>query len=203
MVITAKDFVDALLMEAPINVYDTDFGLTDDRKNSDLLRDLTSHGKSKKIDSFNGTDLLKTGNKIFASDGNRILYVVQWEDNYNRTLRLNSITQIAVWRNTTVPATQGMSKHVFWNILFPIHNAITTDNGQTSAGRNFWSIRIGEALDSGVGVYYLDMNSKTVSKISSGNDLISSSKIAYGDAHKFRARKFCITSHELISSDPR
>ncbi len=69
----------------------------------------------------------------------------------NKTHRM--VGQTSVWRDKTFSKIPKVAKFVFLNILFPRYHAVITDYRQSTDGKDFWSYRVLEALETGLYVY--------------------------------------------------
>ena len=69
------------------------------------------------------------------------------------------VTQTAVWRNTDIPATVGLSKKIFFNYILKMRGIVVCHNRQTVDGQRFWLLRMTEADERGLMVGVLDVHS--------------------------------------------
>ena len=72
----------------------------------------------------------------------------------------NTLSQTSVWRDKNFNQLPGLAKWVFYNVLVPVNRNIMSDAMQSKEGRNFWSIRMAEALSSHKNVYALMLQGK-------------------------------------------
>lgn len=71
---------------------------------------------------------------------------------YANVKPLRAGCQVGVWVDQSDSITVGISKDIFWHILFRDHDMIS-DSVQTSFGQRFWMNRVTEALEAGYFVY--------------------------------------------------
>jgi hypothetical protein len=146
----------------------TDFGLTDEKKNKKILKNLLT----KKKETFWGTEtheLFRTG----AWDGsgyillqnkreNLISYIVKYEMKNGVMNFKKVIVQVKVWRSLKDPAVSGLAKKIFFGILLPKYGAIMSDMLQTRDGQRFWIDNMTQADARGYQVAYVDRNQRKV-----------------------------------------
>jgi hypothetical protein len=147
------------LTEMPRIVSDTtDFGLTDIDFNTELNDKFLKSKKTKtlKIYPDHGYKLCQYRNKIFLSDGFKILFYVQYIEKWIPFIKITAISQIRIWRSSTI-GIPNLPSYIFFNHIFPIKKIIATDIEQTTDGQRFWYDRISQALEMRLHVYYVNI----------------------------------------------
>jgi len=154
------------LLEAPQTIDGTDFGMS----NADSRYQYTRHLLSlspKLIEDTDTYELMK------CSDGDHtyyfmlekpygsLVYFVKCEPEHFDFIG-QTVTQIALWRDLTSFVTQGISDHVFFDLLLSNYPTIMSDEQQTSRGRDFWIIRMAKAPKLGLRIGLADIENKIV-----------------------------------------
>jgi hypothetical protein len=184
------------LYESPFEIDDLITWAEDPAKNAGRLEKLKEDPSFKEIDQYNGDPIYSSGNHIFALKGAKISFFVQWIEHNFPGSNSKYATQIMVWRDR-LDVQEGITKHVFWNILYPKNNAIMTDSSQTKQGRQFWRSRVGDALGKNIPVYFVNLGSWEARLIKDTNDYERAAKEAYGrEPHHYRLR-LLITQQEF------
>jgi hypothetical protein len=145
------------LCEAPQQIGDVDWNLSDPKVNAEH-RDklLASHPTS--LGDFAGVKLYRRKGQIFAidpHDNNDLVYWVKMDVRKINVIDTTAICQRALWRNTNNFSTNGLPKHIFFDVWLKEQDAIVTDGMQTAGGKNFWYHRIENALDASLNVYFV------------------------------------------------
>jgi hypothetical protein len=139
--------------------------------------------------------------RYFAVDKNTdpqlTLYCVRLDYANVKPLRVGC--QVGVWVSHDSLITSGLSKDIFWKILFKHHDMIT-DSVQTSFGRRFWINRLTEAFHLGYYVYSLRYGTgkiKDAKHYPTLDSLEEDFSKLWGPKITDQARRLCITLKPL------
>ena len=89
-----------------------------------------------------------------------LAYLVRTAEVALPALGLATATQVAMWAGPGY--LPGMSSHLFWRVLLPVHGVIVSDGEQTHHGAgSFWSDRVGRAVYEGCHAYFVDVSAGT------------------------------------------
>lgn len=118
-----------------------------------------------------------------------------------KDLGVKTVTQRAVWRDRTTPATNGLPSKIFWDVWLTEYHYIATDTMQTSDGRAFWNLRVEDAFNKGLSIYLFDRSSDTkkLEKILDFADFIkmtNDGKI-WGSTIDYQKRRLIMTDKDL------
>jgi hypothetical protein len=116
-------------------------------------------GKANPIYTHNGANLYRFGDDgegFYALVHNgKLVYFVR-----HRRIRYGGAKlgrQVLLWRDpNSDTVTNGFARLVFFKILLPRYGALIADKEQTRNGSAFWRNAMGNALDKGLHVYFLD-----------------------------------------------
>jgi hypothetical protein len=164
------------LCEDPQQIGDVDWDLSDPKVNAEHRDELLA-SQPKQLTDFNGLKLYRRKGQIFAidpSDDNNLVYWVKTDVRKINVIDTTAICQRALWRNTNNARTNGLPKHIFFDIWLKEQDAIVTDGMQTSGGKNFWFNRVENAFDKGLNVYFVrELAPRSVHKLKSHKEFLS------------------------------
>ena len=151
------------ISSAPYLIDSVTFGLADSKKNLKKLEELKQL-PSKSVGSFKRYPLIEyikspTESFIVLELDGEIAYLVHLKAEKLKQFPVPSVTQIAVWRSLLKgTVTSGLPKFVFEKILLRRYQYIVSDTAQSDRGKDFWILRLGDAVNSGheVGVFDVD-----------------------------------------------
>ena len=199
--------VKELFEMSPQNTFAQDFGLEDPKNNEKHAREYLRSSKKVPIESFqDGTYTLYEYPRAFVlidhrdNDHPQIAYIVKFKTEFYRFLGRKCAQQFIIWRNTKDYITINLAKNIFFDKLLHNYDTMITDGMQTADGRRFWDIRITEALQLGVLVYYINLlPNREITQIH--NDIeyrnLVANKEIWGDAQKHQGRRLVITTKEF------
>lgn len=199
--VRASDIPRILTMAGPKLDDSIDFGLDSSNYNKSELSALLSGAQP--ILSEGKYTLYSKNDSVFMTDGQSLLYVVEYEIRNLQGFR--AISQIKLWRaqgrGIADLKIQGLklTAFVFFNILLNKADCILTDDTQSDLGRRFWFDRIEDAFSKGLNVYYVE-NNKVMSKIEDFDGLIelnAAQNIWSADVSSLRKR-IAISSKALL-----
>jgi hypothetical protein len=188
----------AEIFESPKNIGDLPFWADNDSLNRGKLEQLKADPSFKEVGDFNGIPIYWSQQYFFTTHEGKVSFMVKCMDHPFPGKLSAAVVQIALWRER-LAGQKGITEHVFWNHVYPIHRAVMTDNAQTSHGRQFWRARIGEATRKGTQVYVVNLDRMIAKPVksdsSSAYDEIATS--VYGDDDRHRDLRVLITDQEL------
>ncbi len=190
------------LNEMPRLIGDVDFYFADPVKNHQKMVQLNKTAQflfqHKKLKVF------KSGAFIYARDDvNGLMpYVIQTEEKFISAIGETAIIQRKLWRSYNNLSVAGLPAKVFFEVLLKQFSVIATDYQQTEDGRRFWELRISEALDKGLHVYFLKATGpREMRKISPSDLEIDPNGEIWGYGEKYQAHWVLISDHELTPKD--
>lgn len=144
------------LSEAPQQIGDVDWDLSDPKVNAELRDELLSAHPTS-LGDFAGAKLYRRKGQIFAidPDDNELVYWVKTDVRKINVIGITAICQRALWRNTNNSRTVWLPEHIFFDVWLKEQQAIVTDGMQTTGGKNFWFRRVKNAFDKGLNVYFV------------------------------------------------
>lgn len=157
------------LSEAPQEIGDVDWDLSDPKVNAEKRDELLSNHPTS-LGEFGGAKLYRRKGQIFAidPDNNEMIYWVKTDVRKINVIGATAICQRALWRNSNNARTNWLPRHIFFDIWLREQEAIVTDGMQTAGGKNFWFNRVSNAFDKGLNVYFVrELTPRTVVKIKS------------------------------------
>jgi hypothetical protein len=197
--------------ESPQTIIDIgdEHPLNDKLGNIKLARKLQSNNKKVLIKELApGINFYQLPENYFVLDETnynvpRVIYFVWYKLQNLGYIAKQAACQILVWRTSGYPITlRGFAQHIFFDYILPKTGTIVTDYQQTSKGRGFWGDRIGEALNIGKYVYYVNFQpDRIIKQIINIRELEDLSDIAYGDHQKYRQRRLIITNQPINNEE--
>ncbi len=194
--VTFKKF----LLEMPMIVGDTDFGLDEDALNRKTAQRLMGSKEREELDELRGGFALYRVNQtyfVLYKDEPKLYYMMTYVKRTIRTVAEIASTQIAVWASSYF--TLSVAKLVFYEHLLPDHHLIATDSTQTRDGARFWKNRAAEALDKNLWLYFIDEAStpRRMIRITDAKRYSDLAPEIWGRTMKFKARKLLISDKQL------
>ena len=188
----AQLIVDRLLQEfSPRRIAAYSFGMDNPDERLRLVTKLDKHRKRHKIDDYNGLEIFKSGDVIYAKGQRGLVYFVQFQDEKYRALPGRHVTQIAVWSQYGNPP--GLARYVFWTHLFPIYGTMMTDSMQTEKGEGFWGHVLAEAFAKNLYVYRVNLVHLEITPIKDDGQLTALKPLLYGDHKRNENERIVIT----------
>lgn len=193
-----------LIAESPQIVAPTQFNLNDIDSNQAYLKKIL---RSKSIEVFDDTPerkFFRTGKGqigfyvVQDKETNTIAYLIRYETK-NWKYFGKTVTQVALWRNPLSAPAIGMTREVFFNHLLKDYPTIVSDEQQTEDGRDFWKIRLTDAVAKGFRVGLADVQVKKIDWFDRSGPFskwLTDRENAWGNDKKLRVQRF------LISRDP-
>lgn len=186
------------------------FGFENKDNNILKAKEYLADGKLKELENIDWTyKFYELSNGYCLIDFTRqfypkVLYSVEYKLHYHEYLKRTCAQQIAVWRNPKFSITKGLAENIFFNALISSYHTIISDSMQTPDGQRFWDIRISEAFDKGLMVYYTNL--KTPNEIIQVNNSYEYEEIVidkniWGNIPKFQSRRMIITDTKIIKDD--
>lgn len=113
---------------------------------------------------YTGADLVTYGHQYYVLDHNKkeVTYLMKWET--RKLFGKTAAYQVMVWSSPATKEIRGYAPKVFFQHLFALNELICTDRLQTFDGARFWVSVSVEALDKGLYLYLVDLNSQDPSK---------------------------------------
>ena len=169
--------IQELLFEMPRTINPTDFNLSDSFTNTELAYDLLrdkSKTLLKKLDGSGKINLFECKNEFFAIDEREeepsVIYYMKFQIKFYELLKHQAASQVEVWRNRRIGATDNLAKYIFFNELLYKRKIVITDSMQTPDGQGFWDNRVNDTLKrNDVYLYYVNFIDGKIIKIH--NDL--------------------------------
>jgi hypothetical protein len=142
----------------------------------------------------------RAGNKFFCLDyeKKKVTYYMEYSTSHNSILG-SFLWQSLIWRAKNNLSNRTLPHEIFFKVLLPKYGVITTDGEQTIDGRKFWEYQIGFALDNDFYVYYFNLKSKELIKITNsthGNKVIQEQDV-WGLSHEHKSKLIVISTKEL------
>lgn len=192
--------------ESPQTIIDIgdDHPLNDKFGNIKLAREL--QGNSKKVlfkELSPNINFYILPKKYFVLDETnynvpRVIYFVWYKLQNLGYVAKKAACQILVWKSFKYTILEGFAKHIFFDYILPKTGTIVTDYQQTSKGRGFWESRIGNALQLGKYVYYVNFQpDRIIKQITDARELEDLTDIAYGNHQKYKQRRLIITNQPI------
>lgn len=194
------------ISESPrrINPTDPNFGFQSLQDNSSLTSKILHDTDTILWDRIHGYPLYKLNNKMVIIDTftNRIIYYLQWKDEYERHLNTTVATETLHWRDRSVSKLLGVSFLMYLDKLLEIHGSIMTDLVHTADGERFWINLISKAIENKLQVYYYNNVPSDVKIIKITDQYEFSSilndYIPWGNKTKNQTQKFVISNKILV-----
>jgi len=135
----------------------------------------SNHQENKKYKSKYLRSITKISDKIeifwskkefFGLDKDKqlITYYMQWDKSEHAKLG-EYVWQILVWSSPTTLEMRGKAADVFFDHLLPKVGMILTDSKQTWHGKRWWQLRIVDAFQRNLNVYFFDFADDTLIKV--------------------------------------
>lgn len=144
-----------------------------------------------------------TGNEYFCLDydKNKVSYYMKYKTGNDSTLG-PYLWQSLVWRSKDDTYVIDLPHNLFFKKLLPKYGTVCTDGQQTPDGRKFWNYQITYALKHNINVYYYNLKSKELVKITDPmhfTKAITEYDI-WGDSKQYQNKLMVITNHEMPRS---
>ena len=182
-----------LIQESPQKIAPTSFGLENRRINRITANKFLTSSKSKIIETVDDdVALYQIGQKyaLIHKQQQSVLYYVQYEIIQHGLIPFPCIAQIKLWR-TSIPnqwTVQFRTEHVFFDILLQKTGCLITDTQHTDDGERFWLLRVKDAFNRKLNVYYISFieprKLEQIQNWQSFTQLISNDEI-WGWNHKY------------------
>lgn len=188
---------------------DPELGFKNSKNNTHLAIQIMNSKKSILIETTElGNHLYKCGNRFVMVDPHRrqVVYSMKWRDSFFKLLNMTVSEEVLHWRDRGLFETRNLTSHVFFDLLFPIHNSVMCDFKHTEDGERFWLKMIDESFDRDLNIYsinFLQTNPLLKNKIVKLNNkldfyhLLNANNSPWGDENKFMARRLLITQKSL------
>lgn len=191
------------LIETPQQIASQQFGLDDRRNNILYGTKFMQNNKKRAIESIGEYTLWEFPRHymLIRNDDNHIAYYMQYEVKSLEYLNNRPCaTQVVVWRDYNVYETQGISAKIFFKCLLYTWGTVMTDTYQTMDGEKFWRIRLVDAFQENIPVYFLDLNSnKNIIRVNNEHELRSITDIhkIWGRDSSYKNKLLLITTMEI------
>jgi hypothetical protein len=191
-----KDITGEYLFEMPEMIGNEDFGLDSDTINTEMAKSILNDKETIKVGEINNLPLYKTGNKytiiVMEKKKPTIKYLVKYEVNHIDMLGIDAAQQVSLWRDTGSEYNNIASK-MFFDYILPVTGSIVTDLFQTEYGQRFWDSRVKDAFKMGLGVYYVNTETKTNTKLKTYQQLKQLKDEIWGDGNQYQTRRVLIS----------
>jgi hypothetical protein len=200
-----------ILVESPYSIPDLDWhDLNDPNKNKAgyaIFCGKKYQYKHKLMQLTENAAVYNQGTEYFCLDyeSKRITYYMKNQVANKNFLGGNFAWQSMVWADPskTSKYLSGIPKKIFWEHLFKKYGTVVTDSEQTWHGRRFWEIRIAEALDNNINVYFCNFATKFIKKLEKFDDL-NEYQLEYniwGTQKGSDLKRMVITNKDLIKKE--
>lgn len=191
-----------LLKEMPQNIEPLDWHSINDPEENRLLYQKLSTNKYKKhiMQIFSNADLHQLGSQFFCLDSKmkRVTYYMKYEVGNNGKLG-SFVWQSLVWSLPSAAYVAGLPQLIFFEKLLPKFGTIATDSQQTWDGRRFWKLRIADAFNKQLNVFFYNFANHEIIKIDSYDDFesLSARKDVWGETDKHKMKRMVISNKDL------
>lgn len=175
-----------------------EFNLDDEKFNRSILRDLKF--REKKVGEYRGNAIYRSKNKFYCVQDGLMVYYMSAVPGRVKRMNIDYVTQVKVWRSLTAEGIDGMSSHVFWEILFPEFGTVMSDSQQTDDGKTFWRRQLGRAIKNKFFAYIVNVSSGSIEKITTDTEK-AFGPMVYGKDGIFKRWRLIISDVELESID--
>jgi hypothetical protein len=157
-----------MLQEMPQDIESIDWHkLNDSSENEELYRKLnTSKYKKHILTAFDKAEIFQQGSQYFCLDARmkQITYYMKYEVKNNGKLG-SYVWQSLVWTYPAASYISGVPQKMFFEYLLPKFGTIIADSQQTWDGKRFWRLRLAEAFQKKLNVYFYDFSNHAIEKI--------------------------------------
>lgn len=141
--------------------------LNEPSENEEIYRKFSADKYKKSVlKVFDKAEIFKDGSRYFCLDSRlkRVTYYMKYEVKNNGRLG-QFVWQSLVWSFPAASYISGIPQKMFFEFLLPKFGTIVTDSQQTWDGKRFWRLRIAEALEKKLNVYFYDFSNHEIEKI--------------------------------------
>lgn len=186
----------------PMNIDDLDWhDLYDIKKNRQFYKDLSANQYKKELlKVFSDATIYQLKSQFFCLDDNaeRVTYYMKYEVGNNSKIG-SFVYQSLVWVHEGSPYLSGIPQKIFFEQLLPKFGTIITDSQQTWHGKRFWKLRIAEAFEKNLNVYFYDFSNHHITKIEdySGFEEAEMHNDIWGPFNAHKMKRIIISNKEL------
>ena len=191
-----------ILTEMPQNIEDLDWhDLYDTGKNRAFYRALTKNVRKKSVlKVFATAEIFQLNSQFFCLDetSKRVTYYMKFEVGNNGKLG-SFVWQSLVWSDEGSPYLSGIPQKIFFEKLVPKFGTIITDSQQTWHGKRFWKLRIKEALDKNLNVYFYNFQDHQIIKLDDFEAFreVEKDNDVWGDFNAHKMKRIVISNKDL------
>lgn len=191
-----------LLQEMPKDIEPLDWHkLNDATENEELYRKFSADKYKKSIlKVFDKAEIFQQGSQYFCLDSRlkRVTYYMKYEVKNNGKLG-QFVWQSLVWSDPIASYISGIPKKMFFDYLLPKFGTVITDSQQTWDGKRFWKLRITEAFEKGLNVYFCNFANHEIIKINDADDFrkYESLKEIWGPSDPHKMKRMVISNKTL------
>lgn len=157
-----------LLQEMPKDVEPLDYHSLNDPLENEILYLKLMKDKYKKhlFQVFDKADIYQLGSQYFCLDTRLecVSYFMKYKVNTVGKMG-QCVWQSLVWTYPPASYISGIPQKMFFEYLLPKFGTIMTDSEQTWDGRRFWRLRLVEAFEKQLNVYFYDFSNHNIEKI--------------------------------------
>lgn len=196
------NLAEEVLQEMPQEIEDLDWlDLEDHKRNTAAYHRLFGTEAKKDLETvWSSAKLYKYRSTFFTLDTKKrsITYYMSYMVGNNGNLG-DYVWQSLVWRNGATPYTAGLPQSVFFNRLLPKFGCIITDSQQTWNGKRFWELRITDAFEKGLNIYYYDFGTHECTKVDNLEDFddLRQENDIWGKTDQHQMKRMVITVKTL------
>lgn len=191
-----------LLQEMPQNIESLDWHALNDLDQNAVLYQKLSRDKYKKhlMTVFASANIYQSGSKIFCLDSKMgaVTYYLHYQVANNGKLG-DYVWQSLVWSYPPAAYIAGIPQQIFFENLLPKFGTIITDSQQTWDGKRFWQLRLAEAFEKKLNVYFYDFQTHEIIKIENYVDFrkLSQANDIWGPSDKHQMKRMVISNKNL------
>lgn len=192
--------MDDILLEIPKDIDPIDWhNINDLAKNHQLFLKLSADEHKKLILNISaGISIYRLSSQYFCLDpkDKRVTYFMHYLVGNNGKIG-DFVWQSLVWTNPKYAYLSGLPQKIFFEQLLPKFGTIITDSEQTWDGKRFWKLRLRDAFDLGLNVYYYNFQDHQCIKMEDYGDFENIEEEVWGPSDLRKMRRMLITSKTL------
>lgn len=192
-----------LLQEMPQDITQLDYHSLNNKTTNEKLYKKLSAIKYKKhiMTVFDKAYLYKEGANFFCLDDKlqRVTYYMTY--NVTSVSKLGrSVWQTLVWADPLASYISGIPQKIFFDHLLTKFDTILTDSQQTWDGKRFWKLRIADAFEKNLNVFFYNFANHELIKINNRDDLeaYTNLKDIWGPSNLHKMKRIVISSKDLL-----
>lgn len=191
-----------LLQEMPQETESIDWHkINDPEENRQLYLNFSANKYKKHIlPVFADANIYQLGSQIFCLDAKmkRVTYYLKYAVGNNGKIG-SYIWQSIVWVHPVAGYLSGIPQQTFFRNLLPKFGTIITDSQHTWDGKRFWRLRIAEAFQQKLNVYFYNFANHEIVELKNYEEFEYYDKIKdiWGPSDKHQMKRIIISNKEL------